>query len=176
VFRVREPDPASPARETAPAERLLLAYPDAPHDAECLMVHPRTGDIYIVTKARGSDAATAVFKAAAPVETGRLNQLRRVAAIDLPDASVFTLLTGRVTGGDISPDGRRAVLCDYFGAWEAVLPAGARDFDAIWRSPWRAVDLGSRRQGEAVAYRHDGKALLATSEGSPFPLIEVPIK
>ena len=129
--------------------------------------------MYLITKARGSDDVTSVFKAAAPLKTGAPMKLRRVASLDLPGLSVFTLLIGRVTGGDISPDGKRAVLCSYLNALEAELPVGARNFDAIWSAPWREFSLGQRAQGESVAYRADGKAVLATSEGKPFPLIEV---
>ena len=37
----------------------------------------------------------------------------------------------------------------------------------------RIIDLGKRKQGEAITYRLDGKALLATSEGKQPPLIQV---
>ena len=37
-----------------------------------------------------------------------------------------------------------------------------------------AVTLPARDQGEAIAYRLDGDALLVTSEGYPSPLFEVP--
>jgi hypothetical protein len=170
VYRVREPDPGSKKQITAPAQAFRFTYPDRPHDAEALMVHPRTGDLYIVSKARGEDSKTLVFKASAPLKSGKL---RLIAELDLPNTSVFTLLLGRVTGGDISPDGTRAVVCDYFKAWEAELPRGAKTFDAIWKAEWKEVAVGQRAQGEGICYRHDGKALLTTSEGSPFPLIEV---
>ncbi len=35
---------------SAPAERLRLRYPDGAHDAEALLVDPRTGTLVIVTK------------------------------------------------------------------------------------------------------------------------------
>jgi hypothetical protein len=34
-------------------------------------------------------------------------------------------------------------------------------------------DLGKRKQGESIAYRLDGDALLATSEGKEFDLLQV---
>lgn len=174
VYRVPEPDnPSARAGMTAAAEAIRLEYPDRPHDAEALLIHPRSGDLYIVTKARGRDGETTVYKAAAPLSTRSRTRLKRVAALSLPNTNVFTLLIGRITGGDMSPDGTRVALCDYLGAWEAELPAGARNFDAVWTSKWRDIDIGKRPQGEAIAYRHDGGALLATSEGKPFPLIEV---
>jgi len=36
-----------------------------------------------------------------------------------------------------------------------------------------SFDFGKRKQGESVAYRLDGLALLGTSEGRYSPLIEV---
>jgi len=56
-----------------------------------------------------------------------------------------------------------------------VLPHGAKDFDEIWKVKMTGFDLGKRKQGEAIAYRLDGKALLATSEGKQSPLIQVEI-
>ena len=77
-----------------------------------------------------------------------------------------------ITGGAISPDGRRLALCDYKQAYEIVLSNG-QPFDSIWKQPLTTIALGDRKQGEAITYRLDGKALLATSEGLPTPLIQV---
>ena len=171
VYRIPEPDPDANAGETARAESFRLRYPDGAHDAEALLVHPKTGDLYIVTKARGSDSETLVFKAAAPLAASKVIEMKKTTAVRLT-ASLFTMLIGGVTGGEISPDGTRVVLCDYLKAWEAVLPKGG-SFDSVWRAEWREIDLGGRKQGEAVCYRHDGRAVIATSEGAEFPLIEV---
>lgn len=173
VYRFREPDIAATARETERPAVFDLTYPDGPHDAECLLVHPGTGDLYIVTKAKSGDPETAVYKAAAPLIAGRQTPMRRIATLNLPETSSFQLMVGVVTGGDISPDGNRVALCDYFRAWEAVLPPGARSFDDIWSAKWTVIDTGTRKQGEGICYRHDGKALIMTSEGALFPLIEI---
>jgi hypothetical protein len=53
-----------------------------------------------------------------------------------------------------------------------VLPAG-KNFDEIWNEKLLPIDLGRRKQGEAITYRLDGKALLTTSEGRESALIEV---
>ena len=71
----------------------------------------------------------------------------------------------------VSPSGNRVALCDYFRSYEATLPAG-HAFDDIWTQEWKPVELAPRRQGEAICYRADGRALLATSEGVPAPLQE----
>lgn len=168
VYRIKEPTLG--ATLSGPADVFRFRYPDGPHDAEALLVHPRSGDLYIVTKAKGLDSKTGVYKAASPLSTRKTTVLFHVADIPLPGGSILSMLAGRVTGGSISPDGKRVIVCDYERGWEAVV-AGSK-FDAVWTSEWMPLDLGSRSQGEAVAYRHDGKAVLATSEGSHFPLNE----
>ena len=67
---------------------------------------------------------------------------------------------GFLTGGDISPDGKRVILCDYFGAYEIVLPEKAKNFDEIWKEKPLIVELGEREQGEAVGYSADGNQYL----------------
>jgi hypothetical protein len=172
IYRVPEPEPRKGAHaKTEPAFPIRLRYPDGPHDAEALLVHPQSGDIYVVTKAFPDDRETHVFKAPAP-HTAAVRTLQKAGVVRFANRSLFTMLLGRVTGGDISPDGRRVALCDYFRAHEAVLPAG-RPFDDIWQQEWSPVELAPRVQGEAICYRHDGRALLATSESAPCPLQEV---
>lgn len=175
VYRVPEPDatlaPADSTKgdppATAAAEAIRLRYPDGKHDAETLMVHPLTGDLYIVTKTLLSNPN--VYRAAAPLRTAGTTTLERIGTLNIP-----SLLGGFVTGGDISPDGRRVVICDYLQAYELELPEADRDrFDAIWKQPLKTIALGTRKQGEAICYSLDGGALLATSEGVHSPLIQV---
>ncbi len=174
VYRVLEPT-LSPAtvkstkakpQTTATAEAIRLRYPDGKFDAETLLVHPSTGNIYIVTKVLIANPV--VYEAAAPFTPGKLITMRRLGEIRVP--SIFG---GVVTGGSISPDGRRVALCDYFQGYEVVLPAKSTDFNDIWKEKMIGFDLGKRKQGESITYRLDGKALLATSEGKSSPLIQV---
>jgi len=177
VYRVAEPEitladaqtSARAPRETEPAEVLRLRYPDGAHDAEALLVHPSSGDLYVVTKEIGGGTA-GVYKLAAPAAPS-VYTLKRVGEVRLP-----VLFGGLVTGGDISPDGRRVVLCDYTGGYEFSLPGGgggAAEFDGVWGRAPLTIDLGERRQGEAVCYAADGESVFATSEKRPAPLIEV---
>lgn len=152
-------------RATEMAEAIHLRYPDGTHDAETLLVHPVSGDLFVVTKEFFGKAG--VYKAAAPLDPSRTVTLVHVGGLNIP-----SLLGGFVTGGDISPDGRRVAICDYGQGYEIVL-GEAMAFEAIWKQPIKVIELGNRKQGEAVCYRLDGKALLATSEGAHSPLIEV---
>lgn len=173
VYRVPEPtiiaadvsSKKSTPLTTETAEIIRLRYPDGSHDSEALLVHPATGDIYLITKI--TFGSPAIYKAVAPHNTTRTTALARIGTL-----ATSGLFGGMITGGDISPDGRRVALCDYVQGYEIFIPAGA-EFDRVWRQTLTTFALGERKQGEAIGYRLDGKALLATSEGRPAPLIQV---
>jgi hypothetical protein len=153
---------------TEAAEAIRLAYPDGNHDAEALMVHPQSGDIYIATKT--TDPSTVIYKLSGADSYTDVNRLTRVGEVRIPN-----LFGALITGADISPDGRRVIFCDYTRAYELRMADGAtvgQGFDTIWGQALVSVPLGKREQGEAVCYRLDGAAILATSEGRHAPLIE----
>jgi hypothetical protein len=174
VYRVAEPDLKTSGKgstknrpnNTEPAEAIRLRYPDGKHDAETLLVHPVTGNLYVMTKVLFANPA--IYKAEAPFTPGKTITMKRVSDIHVP-----SLFGGAITGGSVSPDGRRIALCDYFQGYELVLPSGTQNFDDIWKQRMTGFDLGKRKQGEAIAYRLDGNALLATSEGKEADLIQV---
>ena len=174
VYRIAEPvvvplnvtstrkDPIT----TAAAEIVRFSYPDFDQDAETLMVHPKTGDIYVVTKRISGPAGVYLIKPKFDkTETQKADQIAEVSVPAIPN--------GFLTGGDISPDGRRVIICDYSQAYEFVLPDNAASFDEIWKVKPEIVGLGERRQGEAIAYSADGTSVFATSEGRNSPVIEV---
>ena len=178
VYRVAEPaitadtvaNNAAEPYETAPAEAIRLRYPDGRHDAEALAVHPQTGDLYVITKTRNPASAAGVYKLAAPYTASAVNTLEKLGELRVP-----SLFPGMLTGADISPDGRRVVLCDYFNAYELAQPEGAASsFDEVWKQKPAVIKLGQRPQGEAICYGPDGQSILATSEGRPAAVVEVP--
>ena len=177
VYRVAEPkltaadksSTKSNPKTTASADAIRLRYPDGKFDAETLLVHPTTGNLYIITKAMLKNAV--VYEAAAPLVTGKVITMRRLGEIKVP-----SIMGGVITGGAISPDGRRVALCDYIQGYEVVLPASSKNFDDIWKQKITGFNLGQREQGEAITYRSDGKALLVTSEGKRPPLIQVALR
>lgn len=174
IYRVKEPK-ISPENkssskknplQTEAAEAIKFVYPDMRHDAETLMVHPATGDIYILSKR--ISGVSAVYKLKSGFDLTKINKLEKIA-----DFSVPAIPNGFLTGGDISPDGGRVIICDYFNAYELVLPEKAKNFDEIWKEKPVTVELGKREQGESVAYSADGKSIFAGSENKKSPLIEV---
>lgn len=173
IYRVKEPivtgDTNSSREkpiETEKAEALKFSYPDYTHNAETLLVHPMTGDIYVVTK-EDSDPA-GVYKFPANFNSASTSRLERISDFKVP-----AIPYGMLTGGDISPDGKHVVICDYFAAYEISLPANAANFDDIWKQNITKINLGERKQGEAIAYSTDGKSIYATSEKKNSPVILV---
>lgn len=176
VYRVPEPkltaadknSSKSNPRITAAGDAIRLRYPDGKFDAETLLVHPTSGNLYIVTKAILRNAT--IYEARAPLVPGKVITMKRIGDIKVPS------LIGALTGGSISPDGRRVALCDYLQGYEVVLPRSSKNFNDIWRQTVTPFKLGQREQGEAITYRADGKALLVTSEGKLPPLIQVELR
>jgi hypothetical protein len=172
VYRIAEPkvggrvgSKAAPRLTDEPTIRRVFAYPDGPRDAEALLVHPKTGVLYVVTKERKDGVAGVYRFPAEPAEWWEKNTLVKVGSLPFPGELV--------TGGDISPDGRRVALRTYERAYELTLPADAADFDAVWKAAPVAVAMPTMAQGEAITYAADGEALLATSEQLPAPLYEL---
>ncbi len=174
IYRIPEPvipnsGPVSTDKQpqaTEPAEAIRLRYPDGKHDSEALLVHPKTGRIYLVLKEKSETPG--IYAADAPKAPGGVVMLSRIGEVDLSGRS-----GDLINGGAISPDGQRAALSDYDQGYEFVLPDAKAPFDSIWKQPMQTVDLGKRKHGEAISYRLDGKALMATSERLPTPLIEI---
>lgn len=144
---------------------IKAVYPDSRHDAETLLVYPQTADIYIITKELSAPAG--VYKIASKYASDKTNKLEKIA-----DLSVPAVPYGFLTGGDISSDGRKLIICDYFAAYEFALPENAMSFEEIWKQKPLTISVGERAQGEAVCYSLDGKSIFATSEKKNSPIFE----
>jgi hypothetical protein len=171
IYRIPEPaistetprsNLANPLR-TEPAQSMKYTYPNGSNNAETILVHPQTGDIYVVTKKKSGPAGVYKIKPA-------FGAVAAVKSDKVADVSVPAKPEGLLTGGSISPDGKRVMLCDLKSGYELVLPDGAASPDAIWTQTPRVVDLGDRKQGEGVSYGRDGVSLYASSEKKNSPL------
>lgn len=174
IYKIREPkisesDKSSSDKNsliTEKAEAINFIYPDdIRHDAEALLVHPETLNIYILIKR--FEGASGVYKLS-DYQIGKTKQLEKIADFSLP-----ALPNGLITGGEISPDGKRVILCDYFNAYEIKLGDDAKSSDEIWKDEPSIIELGKRTQGEAVCYSADATSIFATSEKENSPIIEV---
>lgn len=174
IYRIPEPalspDGAASSTknplQTAPAEVLKFGYADGAHNAETLLVHPQTSDIYIVTKKKSGPAG--IHKLKPVFGNSSIAKTEKVGDLSVPSDAA-----GLLTGGSISPDGKRVMLCDKKGGYELILPEGSTNPDAVWKQKPVVVDLGDRKQGEGVSYGRDGISLYATSEKKNAPLFQI---
>lgn len=142
--------PVTPGDRTVEAERYELVYRGGPTDAETLLVHPRTGRLYVVGKGLFGGR---VFRAPEELRTDRPNELRPVGRVG-----------GLVTDGAFLPDGRHVVLRDYADA-------------TVYRlEPWErvaALRMPRQQQAEGLAVRPSGEEVLVSSEGERQKVVSV---
>ncbi|GAA0489324.1 hypothetical protein [Streptomyces olivaceiscleroticus] len=146
VWIYRFPEPKQLRDQTVTATQYDVTYADGPRNAEAMMVHPKTGRVYLVSKKE--DGGAALYAGPERLSTSGPNVFRRVSGIDM-----------WVTDGAFSPDGSRLMLRSYFGG---------RMYH--WRDGRPKDDIGSigvpfQGQGESVTFTPDGRFLMFGSEG-----------
>jgi hypothetical protein len=164
VYRVEEPVVSSTqaplTAQLSGVDTLALKYPDGAHNAETLLVDPRTGDLYIVTKS--SDGASGVYRSAAPHDTAATRTLTKVASLSFGAGELAT--TGTLaTGGDISPDGSEIAIRTYGAAVLWKRGASATVADALAGPPC-LLSVAAEIQGEALSFDAQ-KSYYTLSEG-----------
>lgn len=154
VWIYRFPEPKELRDATVRATQFDVKYTDGPRNAEALMVHPKTGRVYIASK---NEEGGGLYEGPAKLSTGGDNVFRRVGEVPW------------VTDGAFSPDGRELVLRSYFSARGYAFANGRLGKDYPVESPL----LG---QSESVTYTADGSALMYGSEGEQSDVVRVDLK
>lgn len=162
IFRL--PEPLLPVREDAPriqAERLIVRYPDHPHDVEAAGVLPN-GDLLLVTKGR-SGVVLAFTIARSGWGTGRATTAFLLDTLPISPS----IGTGRaVTGLAIDRDAGRVAIRTYR---EIFLFDRNRTTGRLTPHRWAACNiLGAEPQGEAIAWDGEGWEFLLLSERGLF--------
>jgi len=172
IYRVPEPDVDMAGGQsnqvTARAEAFRFRYPDGSLDAESLLVHPQTGDVYIISKRL--DGPSVLYHMPMPLDADREVVLERLggrAFFDVP------MMQGLTTGASFAPSGTRFVVRTYLDAFEFQVsdgpqPESVRDAFLVAEVPHTSL-LGEA-QGEAVTYDPTGTTLWTVSEG-PRPAL-----
>ena len=144
VIRVREPHEM---RSRSVHGRVFrFRYVDGRHNAEALLVRPKTGRVYVVTKASPHGK---IYKAPRHLSRKRVNLLR-------PVASAPPI----VTGGDFAPNGKSFVLRTYRRAFLYSKVGGSA----------RPLDIPSQSMGEAIGFTRGARAIKIASEGRDQPI------
>jgi hypothetical protein len=143
-----------------------------------MVVDPQSGDLLIISKNRSEAAdqgVTHVYRARAPL------------ACEAPLECVATLRFGkgplarsdrrsrrpdRVTGADLSADGRKLVIRTYDDAFIWDRPRHITWAEVLCGSDVtpRRLALKPEQKGEAVGWTLDGKGFVTLSEGKRTPI------
>jgi hypothetical protein len=171
IYRVPEPEPVQAGARNAngrtdQAETFKVQYPNGPRDAEALLVHPKTGEILIVTKEVPGRAT--VYRVPLPLDSRRTVRMERVAEVDMARAGVKIDV---VDDGAVSADASRVTIRTYGSVLEYGVPAGAT-LASIWEQAPLVARLNDGPQGEGITYRLNGDALISIGESSPTYLYE----
>jgi hypothetical protein len=168
IYRVSEPllKKGVLAGATETAEAFPFKYPDGKYDAEAIFVDQKSGRIYVVTKVRGMGCG--VYRFPLPLTPGKQVTLEKVKGSATGEIAKLPL----VTGAAAAPDGSRVVIRTYFNALE-LRRAKGRAFETIFDAAPTPVSIPLERQGEAIAYTADSKAIVTTSEKIPAPIYQL---
>jgi hypothetical protein len=173
IYRVPEPEPAQPGARssngrTSDAEAFKVQYPNGPRDAEGLLVHPKSGEILVVTKEVLGRAG--IYRVPLPLDARKTVKMDRLAEVDMARVGVKIDV---VTDATVSADGRLVTIRTYGSALEYDVPPGA-PLASIWEQTPRVARLDDGSQGEGITYRADAGALITIGENTPAFLYETP--
>ncbi|MET9070757.1 WD40 repeat domain-containing protein [Streptomyces sp. NPDC004232] len=145
VWIYKLPEPKVLKDRTVTATQYVVKYANGPRNAESLVVHPKTGRVYIIDK---KEDGGHLYEGPVTLSASGTNVFRPVAAVDL-----------WATDAAFSPDGRQLAVRGYFGGiyydWNGgrIKRAGR-------------LDVPLQGQGEGITYSADGTKLLYSSEGA----------
>ncbi|GGR90958.1 hypothetical protein GCM10010269_32640 [Streptomyces humidus] len=145
VWIYRLPEPKKLVDQTVKATQYVVKYSDGPRDAESLLVHPRTGRVYIIDK---KEDGGHLYEGPAKLSVSGANVFRPIAAVDL-----------WATDAAFSPDGSRIAVRGYFGGISYAWNGGKIEREG-------RLDVPLQRQGESVSYSADGTRIMYGSEGA----------
>ena len=181
-------DPVLPTDDTAPFEisplyTIAIAYPETAQtdqkfinpDCESLMVDPRDGGIYIVSKQSSGGEQTLYHVSPSGNGPERTSLLTPLASYTFTsELGAFKSLFNAVTAADFSPDGTHFVVRTYAYIYE--YDVAEKSMAEAFSTPTAQFSVGEL-QGEAIAYSADGLDIISAAEKyeniAPYPLMHV---
>jgi hypothetical protein len=162
IHRAAEPATVGPGAHDLVGETFPFVYPDGSHNSETLLVHPASGQLWLVTKV--SDGASGVYRFPLPLAPGKPAVLEKLGELAPPSGSKS------YTGGDVHPKGKGVLLRTYSHVWFLAAAGGEQS----WLSAAAcSVPAPLEPQGEAIAWSAAGDGFVTVSEGSASTLYQV---
>ncbi|MEV0905676.1 WD40 repeat domain-containing protein [Streptomyces hokutonensis] len=149
VWIYKLPEPKVLKDQTIRATQYVVKYSDGARNAESLVVHPKTGRVYIIDK---KEDGGHLFEGPAKLSSSGTNYFKPIASVDL-----------WATDAAFSPNGQQLAVRGYFGGIYYDWNGGK-----IKRKG--RLDVPLQGQGESVSYSADGTKLMYGSEGTDSPV------
>ena len=168
IFRFAEPTVSGTTVEITSVafERFRFAYPDgANHDAASMLVDPKAGTIYVITKVGAGKPSTA-YALPQPLSSSAVNVARKVADLAVPRPGDMPAV-----GASAHPCGLGFLLRTRNATFEFRVPPGAAFETAFAASPV-VVPSVTEPQAEAISYRYDGRGYVTSGGPEPAPIFE----
>ncbi|EMF26946.1 hypothetical protein H114_21423 [Streptomyces gancidicus BKS 13-15] len=147
------PEPKKLQDATVRATQYVVKYADGPRDAEAMVVHPRTGRVYLIDK---HEDGGHLYEGPEKLSPSGDNVFEPIAPVEL-----------WATDAALSPDGQDLAVRGYFGGIHYAWNGGK-----LKREGRLSVPL--QGQGESVTYSADGSRLLFGSEGEQSGVVSRP--
>ena len=151
----------------APVAIITARHPDRPRNCEALAVSWATGDIFVLTKAGDGRSRLLRLPSAEWTQRRGVVEAEDLGRIDLSELDTEDGLDDayRVTGADLSPDGRLMAIRTRHFVYVYTLE-GEPTAEALREPPAAVLSTASEPQGEAVAFSPGGAVILTASEQS----------
>ena len=149
VWIYKLPEPKVLKNQTIRATQYVVKYSDGARNAESLIVHPKTGRVYIIDK---KEDGGHLFEGPAKLSSSGTNYFKPIAAIDL-----------WATDAAFSPNGQQLAVRGYLGGIYYDWNGGKIKREG-------RLDVPLQGQGESVSYSADGTKLMYGSEGTDSPV------
>lgn len=150
VWVYRLPEPKELRDQSIRATQYVVKYEDGSRDAESMVVHPKTGRVYIIDKHEEGGHLYAGPEKLSPTGT---NVFAPVQPVDM-----------WATDAAFSPDGTRLAVRGYFGG---VL----YDWNGGKIKRLQRLSVPIQRQGESLTYTTDGKKIMFGTEGGSSEVV-----
>ncbi|MFF0735551.1 WD40 repeat domain-containing protein [Streptomyces chartreusis] len=144
VWIYRLPEPRTLKDQTIRATQYVVKYTDGTRDAESMVVHPKTGRVYIIDK---HEDGGHLYEGPAELSPSGTNVFKPTVPVDM-----------WATDAAFSPDGRTLAVRGYLGGIAYDWNGGK-----LKRLERISVPLG---QGESASYSPDGSKLMLGMEGA----------
>ena len=180
VIRIPEPTlPGAGGSLTVTGDRFRFRYPDAPHNAEALIVDPTSAQIYVITKATNGVSGVFAFPVPLPQPSATsVSTLRKVGNVVIPawpgdpSNAHATQWYPQVTGGTAIPGCNAVLLRTPYAVFRLTAPTGGTFESAFAAKPVSVAAPSGEPQGEAISASRTSAEYYSLSESAapPFTL------